>query len=88
LTHWHPDHTRGVPDLLAICPGAKVYKHSPETGQLDIRDGQIFEVDGAKLRAYHTPGHTHDHMVLVLEQDDAMFTGDSKSRASGIFLGL
>ncbi|KAL1958773.1 hypothetical protein VTO42DRAFT_3892 [Malbranchea cinnamomea] len=77
LTHWHPDHIRGVPDLLKICPDAKVYKHQPEASQLDIQDGQVFTVDGASLRAYHTPGHTKDHMVFVLDEENAMFTGDN-----------
>ncbi|KAF2144535.1 uncharacterized protein K452DRAFT_266438 [Aplosporella prunicola CBS 121167] len=81
LTHWHHDHVSGVPDLFAFSPTTKVYKNqtrpSDSEGQLDISDGQKFEVDGATLRAFHCPGHTVDHMALILEEEDAMFTGDN-----------
>ncbi|EAW16537.1 putative metallo-beta-lactamase domain protein [Aspergillus fischeri NRRL 181] len=77
LTHWHHDHVNGVPDLLEICPQATVYKHQPDEGQLDIEDGQVFSVEGATLKAYHTPGHTVDHMMFVLEEEDAIITGDN-----------
>lgn len=77
ITHWHQDHIGGVNDLLRRCPNAKIYKHMPTAGQLDIIDRQVFQTEGAKLRAFHSPGHTEDHVVLVLEEEDAMFTGDN-----------
>ena len=77
LTHWHPDHINGVKDLLEFSPGTRVYKNDPDPNQLDIEDGQLFHVEGATLRAFHSPGHTTDHMSLVLEEEDAMFTGDN-----------
>lgn len=46
-------------------------------GQLDITDDQKFQVEGATLRAFYCPGHTTDHMALVLEEEDAMLTGDN-----------
>lgn len=67
-----------MPDLLKICPDAMIHKSQPDAeGQLDIEDGQIFQVEGATLRAYCTPGHTKDHMVFRLCEEDALFTGDS-----------
>lgn len=82
ITHWHGDHVNGIPDLLRICPKATIYKHDPGEGQMGIEDGQVFATDGATLRAFHTPGHTMDHMAFVLEEEDAIFTGDSKSQPS------
>ncbi|KAF2869179.1 beta-lactamase-like protein [Massariosphaeria phaeospora] len=78
LTHWHPDHIGGVPDLLSLNPDTKVYKNSPSVPtQLPIGPDQTFSTAGATLRAFFCPGHTTDHMAFVLEEEDAMFTADN-----------
>lgn len=79
LTHWHGDHTGGVPDLIRLYPHLKhsIYKNDPDKAQQDVIDGQLFEVEGAKLRALHVPGHSEDHMCFILEEENAMFTGDN-----------
>ncbi|ROT34556.1 Metallo-hydrolase/oxidoreductase [Sodiomyces alkalinus F11] len=79
LTHWHGDHTGGVPDLLRLYPhlGDSIYKNEAEYGQQDIYDGQVFRVEGATVRALHVPGHSEDHMCFILEEENAMFTGDN-----------
>lgn len=68
--HWHIDHISGVPDLLAYRPelADRIYKHDPDGGQQPIHDGQVFQVEGATLRAVHTPGHSHDHMCFLMEE--------------------
>jgi glyoxylase-like metal-dependent hydrolase (beta-lactamase superfamily II) len=77
LTHWHHDHIGGQKHLLEVSPDTRIYKNTPSDGQLDIQDGQRFQVEGASLRAVYSPGHTQDHMALILEEEDAMFTGDN-----------
>jgi len=79
LTHWHGDHTGGVPDLIRMYPDLAdgIYKNTPEHGQRPIEDGQLFCVEGATIRAVHGPGHSHDHMCFILEEENAMFTGDN-----------
>ncbi|KAF4553279.1 Lactamase-like protein 2 [Elsinoe fawcettii] len=79
LTHWHGDHTLGVPDLLRMWPALsdKIFKNAPDQGQQDILDGQVFQTEGASIRAVHAPGHSHDHMCFVIKEDDAMVTGDN-----------
>ncbi|KAI0150648.1 putative metallo-beta-lactamase domain protein [Xylariaceae sp. FL1272] len=77
LTHWHHDHTQGVPQLRQLVPDATVYKYDPDHGEKSINDGHTFAVDGATLTAVHTPGHTTDHVVFVFREEDALFTGDN-----------
>lgn len=77
ISHWHRDHTGGIDHLLALAPEAVVYKNDPGPGQSPIHDGQKFYADGVTLTAAHTPGHTRDHTVFVLEEEDAMFTADN-----------
>ncbi|KAJ5976891.1 hypothetical protein N7501_000233 [Penicillium viridicatum] len=79
LTHWHTDHTGGLPALLAQYPhlAAAVHKAHPDPGQHSIRDGQTFTAQGTTLRAVFTPGHSQDHMCFLLEDSGAMFTGDN-----------
>lgn len=63
--------------LLDIAPNAIIYKNQPEHGQLGIQDGQIFQVEGASIKAVLCPGHTKDHTAFILEEEDILFTGDS-----------
>lgn len=83
ITHWHHDHIGGLTDLRSLCPDATIYKYrladdDDGSEQLSaLEDGQDFRVEGATLRALHCPGHTSDHTAFVLEEEEAMFTGDN-----------
>ncbi|XP_076670339.1 endoribonuclease LACTB2 [Andrena cerasifolii] len=41
-----------------------------------LRDEQVLEVEGAKVRVHHTPGHSTDHATLFLDNEQALFSGD------------
>jgi len=64
---------------VRLYPGIadSIYKHTPNTDQKPIDDGQIFRVEGATVRAVHATGHSLDHMCFVLVEENAMFTGDN-----------
>jgi hypothetical protein len=53
--------------------GAQFEKNS---NYLPLVEGQLIQTTGAKLRAYSTPGHAADHVVLLLEEEGAVFSGD------------
>ena len=41
-----------------------------------IKDGEVVKTDGATLRLIHTPGHATDHLVLTLQEENTIFSGD------------
>jgi len=89
LTHWHADHVGGIHPIVqaGILPeNSPIYKFKrlddkepdlPENCQWTyLRDEQVLNVSGATMRAIYAPGHTTDHMVLWLEEENALFSGD------------
>lgn len=91
LTHWHHDHIGGVKDVLSILDtnsNCKVWKYPrvdapdtydeiPKSVELHkLTNGQEFTVDGASVKVIYTPGHTTDHVVLQLTDDESLFSGD------------
>jgi glyoxylase-like metal-dependent hydrolase (beta-lactamase superfamily II) len=48
----------------------------PAVPDRELRDGDLVDLPGRKLRAVHTPGHTPGHICLHLEDADRLFTGD------------
>jgi glyoxylase-like metal-dependent hydrolase (beta-lactamase superfamily II) len=82
LTHGHHDHQGGVERILQEClrrglPEPTVLKRCPSRGDSfpclvrgarlqELHDGDELRTEGATLRVVATPGHTSDHISLVI----------------------
>ncbi|GLG96086.1 Beta-lactamase-like protein 2 homolog [Gryllus bimaculatus] len=88
VTHWHHDHIGGVKDVVKNVSNCNVWKLPrseqdnsdeplPDNIQVKyLKPGDEFKTEGATLRIVHTPGHTTDHIILWLEEEKAIFSGD------------
>lgn len=41
-----------------------------------IKDNEEVKTDGATLKLLHTPGHTTDHLVITLQEENTVFSAD------------
>ncbi|MFN2488932.1 MAG: MBL fold metallo-hydrolase [Actinomycetota bacterium] len=80
VTHRHPDHVGGVAAFLERTE-APVAAFGPQrAGGADVvplADGDILRISGATLRVLHAPGHARDQLALLLEEEKALFAGDT-----------
>ena len=89
-THTHRDHSPAA-RLLARSTGAPIVGCAPLTSDASgieagfdrdyradrvLGDGEWVEVDGRRLIAVATPGHTSNHLCFADEASGALFSGD------------
>jgi glyoxylase-like metal-dependent hydrolase (beta-lactamase superfamily II) len=79
-THIHADHVTALGDLRSATACTTIMGESSgaECVSQRVSDGQILNVDGIRLLALHTPGHTSESFSFVLNPGTprAVFTGD------------
>ena len=57
---------------------SSVYTHGYTWSEFDyLYDQQVLELAGAKIQVIHTPGHTSGGCCFYLEEDHALFSGDT-----------
>lgn len=79
-THTHADHVTGLGDLRDAtgCVTMMGEFTKAECVSQSVREGEVIDVDGIRLGALYTPGHTDESFSFVLrpEAPYAVFTGD------------
>lgn len=90
LTHLHPDHVGGLPEVLDMAPDAVAWAGeadipgiaAPRTIQ-PLNDGD--EVFGLQVIA--TPGHTAGHISVLDPTAGFLVAGDALNESAGMILG-
>jgi glyoxylase-like metal-dependent hydrolase (beta-lactamase superfamily II) len=83
LTHTHPDHAPGTARLVqatgaeVLAFGKRIDKDCTITPDRSIGDGDVIEGTEFGLQVLHTPGHAPNHLCFLLEEERALFTGDT-----------
>ena len=76
-THLHADHVTALGPLsdLTQCLTVMGAETTAELVAVRVGDAERIDVDGIRLQAIHTPGHTADSYCFLM--DDRVFTGDT-----------
>ncbi|SFG43452.1 hydroxyacylglutathione hydrolase [Palleronia marisminoris] len=82
ITHHHPDHVEGLPDLRKAHPGLSVTGGREDAHRLprldrEVGDGDAFQFEGHEVRVIDVSGHTIGHIAFHVPDADAAFTADS-----------
>ena len=82
VTHAHLDHASGAPALaqrLGVDAFSKYAWPEQDIAGVEWRhlaDGAAVDVEGIRLTAVHTPGHSPDHLSFWHEPSRTVFSGD------------
>ena len=79
-THTHADHITALGDLRARTGCVTIMGEFTKAlcVSQSIREGEAIDIDGIKLQAIYTPGHTDESFSFLLNpaKPEAVFTGD------------
>ena len=81
LTHHHYDHVDGLAEILTQHPakvvGASADAHRLPSLDVQVAEGDTFELGGEPVQVLDVSGHTVGHVAYYLPQSRAVFTADS-----------
>jgi glyoxylase-like metal-dependent hydrolase (beta-lactamase superfamily II) len=83
-THTHADHVSGARNLARQfgLPGVHMSdKAQAKFKTIPVKDDQTIKIGDVELRFLYTPGHTYDHMCILVNNEklltgDTLFIGD------------
>lgn len=74
-----------LPKMLAKLQ--REFFYAPRPDAVGYVDGAVWELGRARVRAFHMPGHTAGHTVLLAEPDGVAFIGDIDLSSFGPYYG-
>jgi hydroxyacylglutathione hydrolase len=74
-THIHEDYVSGATALANACGGGEVWVSGHDAPDYrfehrSVKDGEVLELGSVVLTVRHTPGHTPEHISLLLAKKD------------------
>jgi glyoxylase-like metal-dependent hydrolase (beta-lactamase superfamily II) len=63
------------------------YHYQARPDAIGYADGAVWELGGSRVRAFHMPGHTAGHTVLLVEPEGVAFIGDIDLTGFGPYYG-
>ena len=76
-THIHADHVTGASKLKQSTNCTTIMgEHTPaDMVEIKVKDNELINVDGLKIRSIYTPGHTSESYSILL--NNYLFSGDA-----------
>ena len=76
-THIHADHVTGASKLKQAtnCVTLMGEHTLADTVEIKVKDNEIIDIDGLKIKSLYTPGHTSDSYSFLM--DNYLFSGDT-----------
>lgn len=80
-THHHNDHTGGNLELKqktgCIIVGPKADSERIPGIDVEVSDGDTYQIGNATAKVFDVPGHTRGHNAYWFSESDALFSGDT-----------
>jgi len=94
VTHTHPDHSPAAMKLAQATGAKKLgmpiadsrFQDRSFVADTTIEHDYCLQTNEFTLRAIHTPGHVHNHLCYLLEDDGVLMAGDHVMNGSTVVI--